>query len=633
MARAWVLVMALLGASPAMAATVDCGAVKNIDGNTSYKIQTTDAKQCMLRGFDPATSLKPDGGKSSGIKSAGQGYHYGGMNAPDRPPGKTTGTASISSGAMNASCNFPPTKATDIFDASFVGGLTSLKATDLLNSNITSKLTPSFKAGSCYKFLQNQLSDNSNGNAAGSIPISDGGLCPEDTDSTGLFGVKRSVSNGGTALRPCGGMLPVTTYDLVMNRNPDYILSTENGGYAMWVYRRSTTIFPRIINGSNANSTSHEGRLPRCLAEQHIETVGDGDQKIYWVKTVDLTPPVAQMITYTASHTTINIRLQPRESMRADFIPAYDDSAPVFDLVLPIDPTTGKPEVPQEFITTSGESCASDTSGVWRVPVNNQEITLHSATSAGCEGPPTLPTCSSWAQRDTTGSEAGCNDPAAPSTADFVAASLPTSLASVDVASTCPAGTTSAAPDASCDVVTIYPKGTFADTVCDGKKQYAVLNRPNLYYPPNTTSTLYKMTGRTALMATVVDGSTLFMQSNATISLSPTAPAVKLNEGGFIKMKDGSILIASPPAVVNPSTFTVVMEQGGQLVSSGGSQIQGFDPGATFVIPTALQLSPIQIRVGRSIILPAGYMIPTMPVMASDPLAPYMRLPADKPPS
>jgi hypothetical protein len=157
------------------------------------------------------------------------------------------------------------------------------------------------------------------------------------------------------------------------------------------------------------------------------------------------------------------------------------------------------------------------------------------------------------------------------------------------------------------------------------------MNRPNLYYPSGSTAPIYVLGGATpqALAGTVAN-SRLFAQPSTKLFLSTTVPPLTLNEGGMIRMLDGSTLVMNQEAIVNAATATITMANGGKLLSGGGTQIgPSFADGAVYTIPAARLKMPLEINLQRSVTLPAGYMIPTMPRVLTQP--PYVRLPVAPP--
>lgn len=174
-----------------------------------------------------------------------------------------------------------------------------------------------------------------------------------------------------------------------------------------------------------------------------------------------------------------------------------------------------------------------------------------------------------------------------------------------------------------CDVVTLIPPD--APASCLGKSQYAVLNRPNLYYPSGTTAKILPVSGQGFAMAETVNNTLYFASGQTTLYLQKTAPALKLNEGGFVKLKDKSIVIMSPYSIVDPASGKLTMAGGGERVSSGGTQLQSFAEGAVYNIPGALKPDTLEIKLGRNLTFPSGFTLPTS-------ANPYMRLPIDKPP-
>jgi hypothetical protein len=86
-------------------------------------------------------------------------------------------------------------------------------------------------------------------------------------------------------------------------------------------------------------------------------------------------------------------------------------------------------------------------------------------------------------------------------------------------------------------------------------------------------------------------------------------------------LPNGQVVIMKAPATITPGSRVATLTSGGQLVSSGGSQIYQFADGENYTIPGS---GTITFRVNRSVNLPAGFLYPTAP--ASCPTGATMRL-------
>ncbi|MBX9726848.1 MAG: hypothetical protein K2X09_06245, partial [Rickettsiales bacterium] len=330
---------------------------------------------------------------------------------------------------------------------------------------------------------------------------------------------------------------------------------------------------------------------------------------------VDLTPATDQMIAYNAGDGFLSIRLSPRETMDGGLNPPYDASKPEKWLVLPLN-ASGVPQVPKD--------CDKETD-FYKAPAGRRDIQIIASTELGCED------YSYSATRFNAGTckpVVGCTDKwvwrCQPDITDYITPKAPVCPQAAGLSSQCT--TSGATPDTSCDIITLKPKGE----ACADKTQYGVLNRPALYYPTGSTAKFYTISGRTALMAETTADTLLYTQSSTIIFVAPSAPAITLEEGGTLKFKDGSMLMMNPKAILSSGSTNVTLPNGGQLVTAGGSQLQSFASNAIYAIPPGLATNPLELSVGRSITLPAGFLIPTTPTVGGQP--PYIRLPVDPPP-
>lgn len=564
------------------AAQVDCEQVLTGERNNTIQINPNDINSCMMRGWDPPVKWRPKDGRGAGTRVGGAGgFSYGAIQAPENPPGRQRANASVSRNTITRGCNFPPR----------------------VQIGIPPKV--SMPAGSCLDFLNDVFKDN--GGAVNSSPPPVGvpptDTCPAESDTTGIYGVKTSIASGASVSVPCGGVVPTTSTDLVLNANPTNLAATS-GNY-LWAYRKSGNSFVTILNGV---------KLPTYLCLKNPTDPNKGLLQ----KTVDLTPALDQMIAYNASEGSLSIRLKSRATMDAGFIPEYKETDPEKYLVIPLN-AAGVPQVPKD--------CSTETT-FYRTPVGRQDIQIQAATELGCEN------TSFTATRYNAGKcgVLGCNDKwvwrCQPDVTDIPGAAPPAAPPPCPQAGGIPPASctdTTATPDANCDTITIRPSGA----ACADKTQYGILNRPGLYYPSGATAKFYTMQGRSALLAETSTDTKLFTQSNTTILVRPSAPAITLDEGGTLILKGGTMLLMNPTAVYTPSSGSITLKGGGQLLSPGGSQLQKFADNAIYAIPASLATNPVELHVSRSITLPAGFLVPTTPTVGSQP--PYIRLPVDPP--
>lgn len=559
-------------------APADCAKAFSYNKNNPYEADTEAIKECVRRGGSIPKELKRESGRKPAKGAGAGGFSYGTVQAPENPPGKVGANASVTREVIQSSCTFPP------------------------RVKIGIPPSVSFPPGSCLDFFKGLFKDK-NGNKVSntSIPgVSPNDTCPEENDMTGMYGVKQSIASGGGAVRSCGGMVPLTTTDVVLNANSTELAATENGSYYIWINRRNppTSTYQPVVPATP---------LPTYLCSKRYAANGDE----YWQKSVDLTPPVGQMITYDKNVGRISIRLQSRKNIDGGFTPVYVEGETEKYLIIPID-GSGTPDIPKD--------CADES--VYFQPLNSrQDIQIHAANNAYCNSPMTAgvyyntPTFS----YDSTG---------APIKGTLVN-HWSRSCVDGSTANPCPSTGAGTACDSSggissnCDVVTL----NLTDNVCFSKAQYAVLSRPNLYYPAGSVSNIWPIIGRTSLMADTVAGSQIYTQRLTQFTLQPTAPTLKINEGGYLTLAGGQTLMMNAPATINVATRTITLPNGGQRNSASAGMLETIAPGTNYVVPSDLWVMPITATVERSVTLPAGFSIPTAPKMGS--INPYIWLPVE----
>jgi hypothetical protein len=603
-----VMAMALLfSVTPAHAQSVDCDEIYDIKPSDTYTIKPSDITACIHRGWDPPAGWRKNQGVNSGVNVGGaKGFSYGVVNAPEASPGRMGARASASVQAMDASCKFPP------------------------RVKVKFPLKVSFPKGSCWDLAHQILKDYKNRKKNPNDPpppgVSPSDSCPEESDTTGLFGVKRPLQAGQQMPLTCGGMMPTTTSSLILNPNPTYLAITKQGDFNVAIYR----------NTGNGFALVTKKRLPTYLcAGRQLDNPGPNDDDITFEKAIDLTPPLAQMITFDGGGE-LAIRLQSRASMNPEFKPPFDYEEPEKYLTIPLE-AGGNFEIPEQ------SSCPR-ASIYYNVPQMRQDIRIEPSFSTSCVGlslgatdqnEPILK-CPAGA----TLTQGECRDDNGQKVQgryedNWVKKCPENAVADAD--GKCPqdagippegrcTGFDVEATIATCEKVTRNVDGE----ACKGQLQYAVLNRPNLYYPPGTTTTVYPIEGETAFMATTTSDSRYYAQSQVTFHLQQTAPAITFPDGGFLSLADGTSLVMSPPATVDIPAGRVIMTGGGKHVSAGGTRLASIPSKGTFVLPANNVVWPLEMRTGRSVMIPKGYMIPTMPSAGAK--VPYIRLPMTPPP-
>jgi hypothetical protein len=638
------LLIFLLVAPNAYAAPLDCEKIKSLEKTESFQASPKDIAQCQLRGFDPPTGWKLNEGKNSGIRASGaSGFSYGAVSAPEASPGARKKNASVRHNRMKAVCKFPPR----------------------IKIGFPPRLE--FPKGACYDVFNDLMNDKDGRVASAPLPagINATDTCPAETDNTGIYGVKSAITSGGTlpnSVTSCGGMIPTSFSELTLNANPTMVAITDNGRFGIRIFKKSGTNF---VLTQNVDAST----FPSYLCEDR--TFGDSS---ILQKSVDLTPPIAQVITFNEGTGKIAVRLQSRATMHSGLEPPYDENAPERYLIFSVD-VWGNVEIPDQ------SSCPLEIQ-YFDVPATRQDIKIQPAVDYDCDSLSVEPTarnnarieCMDGSPADASGkcydsdgnpaptknvdnwvAECPLNEDGSRSPVDPNTNKCPQSAGIPTATPLCPNG---AAPvngacsdsglnaaglgalpieapacgtaSVNCQMITIGVSGAFAG--CSTKQQYAVLNRPNIYYPAGSAVVLNKLAlGQYGFMAESVAGTQYFTLGQTEIFLQSSSPAITFNEGGYIKLKDRSMLIMSPSATVTAGSGTVLMNGGGQLVSPGGIQLQSFADGATYAIPAGLLELPMSIRVNRSITLPAGFMIPTMPTFSNSKPA-YFRQPIDSAP-
>lgn len=412
--------------------------------------------------------------------------------------------------------------------------------------------------------------------------------CSVSHDTAGVFGEKKALL-GGTLPAPCGGALPLSNYELTLNRNPEYLIATEEGKYFIWVYKKNGDRY-KELKGSPFPMPSYFCGQVDIKSKQLLYVNPLTLQAIG--KTVDLTPPIAQMILYNGNAQSIALRLQTREKMNPFAnpppVPPYKPAEEEKYLVIPL--KNGLPFAPEPNM-------------VGMAPFPNGIIPPPVVLPANCSA----------------GEEHFALPSTSPADLSFEFEGEKDSAVKVEP----PEGAVLAPPalPRECEKVMTYPKGTHNGVVCDGTVQHMGLDRSNMLYPPGSTIAMESIEGRTAVLAAAVPESRVYMKARTTIRLGSTAPAIEFSEGGKLELKDGQQLIMFPPAIVTASTGQVKLPSGGQLIGPGGTLLQEFAPDAVVTPPNAVR--PFRVHANRSLMLPKGFMVPTQQ-------APYIQYPKDR---
>ena len=277
---------------------IDCAKIFPSNRNESFMAHGPEVDECMHRAADAPVQLRPNNGEGPGVRIGGAGgFSYGTVQAPESPPGEQKANASIGRDKILAACNFPPR----------------------VKIGVPPKV--SIPSGTCLDFLNGVFKDkdgltNSAPAPAGITPAA--AACPAESDTSGAYGTKVAIT-GSSIATPCGGLVPTSTSDQSLSVNASHLATTVNNAYFIWVYQKSGNQF--ALKGNSL-------KLPSYLCRKDKLGIAQ--------KTVDLTAPMEQMITYNPSARTIAIRLRSRATMNLAFIPEFDPSQPEKYLVLPL---------------------------------------------------------------------------------------------------------------------------------------------------------------------------------------------------------------------------------------------------------------------------------------------------------
>lgn len=522
-------------ASPALAAVpFDCQQLADISAEDSHTVTSRNIERCMQRGWDPPVSWRPYRGRGAVRVGGGGGFTVLSVQAPDRPPALRGRAASVSQRKMAFAQSFPPWSG---FPCELPYGI----------GNICE--------GGDGGDGDDGDGDDTGGGTGGE---NDSSSCTAATDKTGLYGGMQPLSGASNTPVACGGALPLTSYEMTINRDAGapnrYIASTESGSYYLYHYQGNE-------GGNFALYNNKPFTLPTYLCRREGKSMKES---------IKLGAPTAQMIVYHSNNKFIALRMLPTmEQLEEDL-----DK----QLIIPI--SNGVPQVP--------ENCANQDDYYKRVlPEHAGHLTILAGTESSCEG-------------------SGCTGATG--------------------------GTSTLAASSFCEAVTVYPKpsegtgssgSSSSSPDCSKQTQIMIVDRPNLLFPPGSTIRTTPIGGRTALLATTVNGTSLYTASDTLVRIRQDTN-FELTEGGLLVYENGAKLAMRGPAIFNGGSITLT--NGGTLQSPNGSTVSNFGAGTT-VRPTNLVTGakwPVQVRLNRNIKLPAGYLVPTQ-------ANPYVRTPITEP--
>lgn len=182
------------------------------------------------------------------------------------------------------------------------------------------------------------------------------------------------------------------------------------------------------------------------------------------------------------------------------------------------------------------------------------------------------------------------------------------------------ASTSPTAP-ATCDTAIVYLSGDKPETSqCADMTQMLVIDRPNLLLPPGSSARFTAVAGRTAMMATTVENSQLYLPAGNVLRVPKSARRFTLGEGGVLGMDQGKLTMYGP-ATIDAGSGQILLSAGGEYRDMQGNTITTYAANAA-VRPTGG--FPWLITANRNVTLPAGYALPSQP-------RPYIRAPIAKP--
>ena len=335
-------------------------------------------------------------------------------------------------------------------------------------------------------------------------------VCPtsnEDKDAD--YGQKVAVTS--QASLQCGGAVPLTTYHMALFRNADSLLITEYGYYNYWLYQKQGAAYV-LVSPPNA-------QLPRQLCDNLRRP------------TVNLPPPVGQMISFNSASGSIAIRL--KSSAASD--PLAPSAANQKHLIAY---AGGALTVPQE--------CDLE-SQFYQVPTasNIGDLVIGSLADVGCEAPPEI--CQAYRQPTTP-------------------VILP-----------------------SCTLSLTYPSGN----KCKSMMQFALLDRPNLLLPPASAPNAVPVAGMGTAMVSATTNSILQMRPAVVLHMG--GGVYDLPDGGTLGMANGDRLVMKGRTIIDLNAKTIQLKQGGSIQTPGGKVKTAYGDNRTLQDPPALKPYVLQV--------------------------------------
>ena len=628
-------------------------------------MESKDVYQCILRGYDAPINCRKDKGESPGVRVDGSsGFSYGTVQSPQNSPGNTNSPPTVTPKSIYKNLGFDYNNGCEIYGI-----------------NLCERGYPP------------------------PPPLDMSKQCPEKDDPYNRLGIKTPVTSSELDL-PCGAAVPLTNYEVSMNAVPTHVAVTEYKSYTLRMYQKSngkyslnsdyweevTVLDPpsslgvvmddKVINdvqiGPEDTSLLAPPRVP--LIQHHLMTFrikrtapnGEiplpgylcGDQMSpvplmvnpprqvpETMKTVELTPTIAQMISLNPKDT-INLRLMSRNTLKPyklldlfqskiEYIyPPYWFGWPEHILYYwpeppePLDDEIEEQKLEKFLVLPMYE-------GLPVVPAR-QDTPL----------PPGQVKCGREARRE-NGTVYSFFQPTNKLSADILLEQPTTLCESTDadcnaMYQACLAGggtdCSSIIPtprnDLSCETNKLPLKKGDVPVACEAKMQWVVMDRHNMVYPVGTKVTPIPIDPGTNLMMPTVTGTRIFAQKDSNLRMGETAPIIRLEEGGTLLINGGSKLKMLPPAEIgivslrgpfrfNLSLNQVKLEGGGILIDNKGVMQRTYAKGELVTVPAVVL--PYVINLNRSFTIPETYEYPSAskdPEIPNDPL-PYAKFPLD----
>jgi hypothetical protein len=385
-------------------------------------------------------------------------------------------------------------------------------------------------------------------------PFQDGSnSCPMRTDP--IFG--EQIALGSTRPLACGGAISLSAEQFSYMSNSNRLALIND--FTM-------RIFSRTGRGYQLERTV---TLPSRLCTLITSTSAEGGGSNQWQPALNLRTPIPQVIAYNESLKHFVIRLQPPDPSR---------QAP-----------QGKPQFPPGDPETPATSTYMNFDVPWFDPFDPdpnapKERFLVLKAENGAPEPPTNP--------DGEPDPDGCYDVTTHYIPEPAGANW-TEFKFKNDATTC-------------EVETLYPNSAN----CQNKMLIALLDTPQLVLNPSDTAEFLPVKEAGRFMTITPEEGYLITQIESRMRVSSTSFAFILPDGGTIALDNGNFLRMNAPAIVTAGGRSVKLNGGGQIVTKDGSVITNYAAGISIAPAATL---PYYLRPNKKVTLPAGMMLPTEP--------------------